>query len=48
LRAMERFGLKEAVLVTRDQSDLISEGGRIIRVVPAWKWLCGNSGDRPL
>jgi RNA polymerase sigma factor (sigma-70 family) len=40
LRAMERFGLKEAVLVTRDQSDLISEGGRIIRVVPAWKWLC--------
>lgn len=48
LRAMERFDLKEAVLVTRDQSDLISEGGRIIRVVPAWKWLCGNSGDRPL
>ena len=42
LRAMERFGLKDAVLVTRDQSDLISEGGRIIRVVPAWKWLCGN------
>lgn len=42
LHAMERFGLKEAVLVTRDQSDLISEGGRIIRVVPAWKWLCGN------
>lgn len=42
LRAMERFGLKEAVLVTRDQSDLISEGGRIIRVVPAWKWLCGE------
>ena len=42
LRAMERFGLKAAVLVTRDQSDLINEGGRIIRVVPAWKWLCGN------
>ena len=42
LRAMERFGLKEAVLVTRDQSDLINEDGRMIRVVPAWKWLCGN------
>ena len=40
VRAMERFGLKEAVLVTRNQSDLISEGGRLIRVVPAWKWLC--------
>lgn len=36
---MERFGLKEAVLVTWNQSDLISEGGRMIRVVPAWKWL---------
>ena len=40
LRAMERFGLKEAVLVTRDQSDLIGKGCRMIRVVPAWKWLC--------
>ena len=39
LRAMERFGLKEAVMVTRDQSDLINQGGRMIRVVPAWKWL---------
>ena len=39
VRAMERFGIKEAVLVTRDQSDLISQGGRIIRVVPSWKWL---------
>ena len=37
---MMRFGLKEAVLVTRDQSDLIGKGGRMIRVVPAWKWLC--------
>ena len=42
VRAMERFGLKEAVLVTRDQSDLSSEGGRMIRVVPAWEWLCGK------
>ena len=40
VRAMERFDLKEAVLVTRNQSDLISEGGRMIRVVPAWEWLC--------
>ena len=39
VRAMERFGLTEAVMVTRDQSDLINHGGRMIRVVPAWKWL---------
>ncbi len=42
VHAMERFGLKEAVLVTRDQSDLISKGGRMIRVVPSWKWLTGK------
>ena len=40
VHAMERFGLKEAVMVTQNQSDLIREGGRMIRVVPAWKWLC--------
>ena len=39
VHAMERFGLKEALLVTRDQSDLIRKDGRTIRVVPAWKWL---------
>jgi predicted AAA+ superfamily ATPase len=39
VRAMERFGLTEAVMVTRDQSDLINHGGRMIRIVPAWKWL---------
>ena len=39
VRAMERFGLTEAVMVTQDQSDLINHGGRMIRIVPAWKWL---------
>ena len=42
LRAMERFGLKEAVMVTQNQSDLINEDGRMIRVVPAWEWLEGK------
>ena len=40
---MERFGLTEAVMVTRDQSDLINHGGRMIRVVPAWKWLAEDN-----
>ena len=39
MRAMERFGLKECVLVTRAQSDLIQTNGRLIRVVPAFEWL---------
>ena len=37
--AMDRFGLKESVLVTRNQADLIDKDGRLIRVLPAWQWL---------
>lgn len=37
--AMDRFGLTESILVTRDQEDLIREDGKVIRVVPAWKYL---------
>lgn len=37
--AMDRFGLKESVLVTRDQEDTIREDGKTIRVLPAWKFL---------
>ena len=28
--------------MTRNQLDLISEGGRMIRIAPAWKWLEGK------
>lgn len=37
--AMDRFGLKESVIVTRDQQDVIREDGKTIRVLPAWKFL---------
>lgn len=37
--AMDRFGLKEAVIVTRDQEDLLREDGKVIRIQPAWKFL---------
>jgi len=40
--AMDRFGIKESVLVTYDQSDLVNINGRIIRVVPAHEFLHGN------
>ena len=36
---MDRFGIKESVLVTYDQSDLVNINGRIIRVVPAHEFL---------
>lgn len=39
---MDRFGIKESVLVTYDQSDLVNINGRIIRVVPAHEFLHGN------
>ena len=37
--AMDRFGLKEAVLVTHRQSDLVNMEGRMIKVVPAHEYL---------
>ena len=39
VHAMERFGLKESLLVTRDRSDLINQGGKLIRVVPSSEFL---------
>ena len=39
LHAMERFGLRESVLVTNNQEDLIRRDGKLVRVVPVWEWL---------
>ena len=39
LHAMERFGLRESVLVTNNQEDLIRRDGKLVRVLPAWEWL---------
>ncbi|MBP5226676.1 MAG: ATP-binding protein [Kiritimatiellae bacterium] len=39
LHAMERFGLKESILVTHKQSDTVNLGGRRIRVIPAHLFL---------
>ena len=35
MRAMERFGLEEAILVTRSQADIVNLDGKRIRIVPA-------------
>ena len=37
--AMKRFGLKECILVTRSQSDIVNIDGRTIKVVPAHEYL---------
>ena len=39
VHAMERFGLKESVLVTLAQRDVVNVDGRIINVVPAHEYL---------
>ena len=45
--AMDRFGLKEAVLVTHEQSDIVNMDGRTIKVVPAHEYLASESGIVP-
>ena len=44
VHAMDRFGLKEVVLVTLAQSDLVNIDGRRIKVVPAHEYL-SHKGD---
>jgi len=39
VHVMERFGIKESILVTADQSDLINQNGKLIRVMPAYEYL---------
>jgi predicted AAA+ superfamily ATPase len=37
--AMNLFGLKEAVIITKNQEEKISKKGKKIEIIPAWKWL---------
>ena len=37
--AMEKFKLKEGLLLTNSQEEVIQLGGRKIIVKPVWKWL---------
>ncbi len=43
LEAMERFKLKEGLLLTYDQEDEIKFGKKIIHIKPVWKWLLEKS-----
>lgn len=40
--AMAAHGLAEGLLLTYCQEEIIPQGDRVIRVLPAWKWLIGD------
>ena len=39
LEAMEKFDLKKGLILTYDQEDNFNIKGRVITLVPAWKWM---------
>jgi len=39
LEAMQKFGLKEGLIITRSQEDKIREKNKTITIKPAWKWM---------
>ena len=39
LGAMKRFGLKEGLILTKDEEEDFVVEGKKIRVLPVWKWL---------
>ena len=42
-KAMEELGLKEGLIITWDDEDLIEERDRRIKVVPLWQWLLNSA-----
>ena len=39
LEALEKFKLKEGIIITNDQEEEFKEKGKNIKVIPIWKWL---------
>lgn len=39
LEAMDKFNLKAGLIVTRDEEEVIKTKGRMIKIIPIWKWL---------
>lgn len=42
LEAMEKFNLKEGVIITKAQEEERKIKGKKIKIIPAWKWLLGK------
>jgi predicted AAA+ superfamily ATPase len=45
LEFMNKFGVKEGVMVTKNDERIVKHKGRSIKLVPAWKWLLGQSQE---
>jgi uncharacterized protein len=43
VEAMEKFDVKEGVILTHNQQDVLEILGKTIEVIPAWRWF-----QRPL
>lgn len=43
LEAMEKFNLKEGLIITEDQTEERKIKGKNIKIIPAWKWLLENN-----
>jgi Predicted ATPase (AAA+ superfamily) len=41
LEALEAFDLPEGLILTLDQQDTLKIGGKLINVVPSWRWFSG-------
>lgn len=46
VEAMDWFGASRSYLLTRDQEETVSRGGKDIMIMPLWKWLL-EFGGRP-
>jgi predicted AAA+ superfamily ATPase len=42
IEAMEKFKLKEGLILTFEQEDKIELNEKIIKILPVWKWLLEN------
>lgn len=39
IEAMDKYGLKKGLIITKDQEDEKRIKGKIIKIVPVWKWI---------
>ena len=45
LEALDKFKLKEGIILTYDQDEEFEEKGITIKVIPIWKWLLETKVD---
>jgi predicted AAA+ superfamily ATPase len=40
--ALEKYNLKEGIIITRQQEDVVVIDNKKIKIIPAWKWMLDN------